>query len=99
MYNYSGDMDVYQAWADMVVKNKNGFAFNRKYHVCFVSRKQHYNYAFSHDEIMSRFAENIAFQSRIDDVLARAMGNFCYLVRSESLDKMFEVQQAIHLTK
>jgi hypothetical protein len=99
MYNYSGNVDVYQAWAEMVVQNKNGFSFDRKYHVCFVSRKQHYNYTFSHDEIMSRYADNIPFHGRIDDVLSRAMGNFCYLVRSESLDKMFEVQQAIHLTR
>jgi hypothetical protein len=96
MFNYSCDIDVYQAWADMISGKNNGFAFERKYHVCFVSRKSRYAYAFSHDEIMARFAGNIVFFSGIDGALAKAMGDFCYLVRSDNLDKMFEIQKAIH---
>ena len=96
MFNYSADVNLYQWWADMLVNGKNNFSFGRKYHICFVARKHHYNYALSHDEVMSRFADEIAFHSRIDDVFSAAMGNYCYLVRTENFDKMFEVQQAIH---
>jgi len=97
MFNYSADIDLYQAWADLVVSSKKDFFFERKYHICFVGRKHHNKYALSHDEILKRFADNIAFHSPIDDIFLRAMGNYCYLVRTRDFDKMFEVQQAIHL--
>ncbi|MBE0662397.1 MAG: ATP-grasp domain-containing protein [Bacteroidales bacterium] len=96
MFNYSCDIDVYQAWADMISGKKNGFTFERKYHVCFVSRKSRFAYALSHEEVMNRFGGNIVFSSGIDGALAKAMGDFCYLVRSENLDEMFEIQKAIH---
>lgn len=96
MFNYSCDIDVYQVWADMISDKNNGFSFERKYHVCFVSRKSRYAYALSHEEVMNRFGANIVFSSGIDGALARAMGDFCYLVRSENLDEVFEIQKAIH---
>jgi biotin carboxylase len=96
MFNYSADINLYQLWADMLVNGKIDFSFERKYHICFVGRKHHYKYALSHDVILKRFADNLAFHSPIDDVFSRAMGNYCYLVRTENFDRMFEVQQAIH---
>ena len=96
MFNYSCDIDVYQTWAEMAINNKSNLFFKRKYHICFVSRKFHYNYAYPHEKVMELFPENIAFYGRIDDVLSRAMGNSCYLVRSEHLEQMFDIQQAIH---
>jgi len=96
MFNYSCDFDIYQAWADMVTNKVDHFYYKRKFHVCFVSRKNRYEYALSHDELMQRFAQNIVFHSNLDDVLARAMGNSCYLVRSESLENIFEIQKEIH---
>lgn len=96
MFNYSCEIDTYQAWADMVTGSSKSFLFERKYHVCFVSRKHRYSYAISHDEVMQRFGQHIVFHSGIDDVFARAMGNACYLVRSDNLEKMFEIQKEIH---
>ena len=69
--------------------------FSRKYHVCFVSRKWKYVYRFNHEQLMARFGEHIVFSHAVEDVLSRAMGNFCYLVRSKDLDQVFEIQQAI----
>jgi hypothetical protein len=99
MFNYSMNVDVYAAWAAMVSGQKPEMDFSRKYHVCFVSRKWKYNYLYSHDELMARFGENIVFSHEVEEVLSRAMGNFCYLVRSENLDRVFEIQQAIHKIK
>ena len=98
MFNYSMDVDVYAAWAAMVSGREPEMDFSRKYHVCFVSRKWKYNYRYNHEELMARYGENIVFSHRVEDVLSRAMGNFCYLVRSENLDQVFEIQQAIHQT-
>ncbi|MCB0807595.1 MAG: ATP-grasp domain-containing protein [Bacteroidales bacterium] len=96
MFNYSMDVDVYAAWAAMVSGRKPEMHFTRKYHVCFVSRKWKYPYRYSHEELMSMFGEHIVFYHHVEEVLSRAMGNFCYLIRSENLDRIFEIQKAIH---
>lgn len=96
MFNFSCDIDIYQAWADLVTNKIDQIDFERKFHVCFVSRKYRYDYAISHDELMQRFGQNIVFHSNLDHVLARAMGDSCYLVRSESLENIFEIQKEIH---
>lgn len=96
MFNFSCDFDIYQAWADMVTNKIDHIDYKRKFHVCFVSRKNRYEYALSHDELMQLFGQNIVFHSNLDDVLARAMGNSCYLIRSEKLENIFEIQKEIH---
>ncbi|MBN2175623.1 MAG: ATP-grasp domain-containing protein [Bacteroidales bacterium] len=96
MFNYSMDVDVYHEWAAMVSGQKSETDFTRKYHVCFVSRKWKYHYRYSHEELMEKFARLIVFHQHVEDVLSRAMGNYCYLIRSKNLDEVFEVQSAIH---
>jgi hypothetical protein len=97
MFNFSADIDVYKAWAEMMVNNQNHLACERKYYVCFVSRKNRYKYRLTHDEVLERFGDHIIFHSDIADIFSRAMGNYCYLLRSASLDKIFEIQEQIHL--
>lgn len=99
MFNFASDIDVYDEWARMIVNQPTETDFSRKYHVCFVSRKWKYDYLYSHGELMEKYPEALVFHERVDDALARAMGNTCYLVRSPGLDRLFEVQQAIHKLK
>jgi hypothetical protein len=99
MFNFASDIDVYDAWARMIVNQRLDTDYSRKFHVCFVSRKWKYDYLYSHGELMEKYPEAIVFHERVNDALARAMGNTCYLVRSPDPDHLFEVQQAIHNLK
>jgi predicted ATP-grasp superfamily ATP-dependent carboligase len=99
MFNYATDANVYDAWAAMIAGDPVEYDFSRKYHVCFVSRKLKYDYHFSHQELMDEFQDKIVFHQKVEDALSRAMGNYCYLLRSADLSTIFAVQKAIHKLK
>jgi hypothetical protein len=96
MFNFTFDVDVYNEWAAMIVNHHTHSNFKRKYHVCYVSRKWKYDYYYTHETLMEKYSEIIVFHHPIDEILSRAMGNYCYLLRSSDLNAIFEVQQAIH---
>jgi biotin carboxylase len=99
MFNFASDINVYDVWAAMITNHRLTADFTRKYHVCFVSRKWKYEYQYSHEELFEKYHDIIVFHDRLDDILSRAMGNYCYLLRSPDLNTIFEVQQAIHRMK
>lgn len=99
MFNYTADIDIYNEWAAMLVNQDRDTDFTRKYFVCFVSRKWKYNYEHTHEALLEMYPGIIVFHDKVNDVLSRAMGNYCYLLRSPELEKVFEVQQAIHKIK
>ena len=99
MFNFASDINVYDVWAAMIMNHRLTTDFTRKYHVCFVSRKWKYEYQYSHEELLEKYPDIIVFHDRLDDILSRAMGNYCYLLRSPDLNAIFEVQQSIHKMK
>ena len=99
MFNFASDINVYDVWAAMIMNHQLTADFTRKYHVCFVSRKWKYEYKYSHEELLEKYHDIIVFHDRLDDILSRAMGNYCYLLRSPDLNTIFEVQQSIHKMK
>lgn len=99
MFNYACEFDIFRIWADVVVNNKESLDYERKYFVCFVSRKDKYNYALSHEEIIEKYNEHLAFHAPVEKVFSGAMGNYVYLVKSPDTQTMFEVQKAIHQLK
>lgn len=96
MWNYASDIDIYRAWANMVVHGNSELHFERKYHVCFVGRKDKFAYRHSKEVILEKFGQSVAFHGPLDPALSRAMGNYCFLVRHEELDKVLEMQRFIH---
>lgn len=99
MFNFSVDADLYQLWASMVSGKEVSFNYERKFHVCFVSRKNRHHYQFTQHELLQKYPQQIAFHGAIPDVMSPAMGNYCFLVRTSDLQEMFEVQKAIHQLK
>lgn len=96
MFNYACEIDIFRVWADVVVNSKQTLNYEHKYFVCFVSRKDKYDYTLSHAQVIDKYSEDIIFHAPVDKALAGAMGNYNYLIRTEKLDRMYEVQRAIH---
>lgn len=96
MFNWACDIDIYQEWANVLVNNKFGTEYERRFHVCYVSRKSNKKYLHNHDEIVNRYDEMIVFHTEMASVLAQAMGNYAYIVRAKELAEIFEAIDFIH---
>lgn len=99
MFNYACDFDIYLEWANMLVNNKLTGDYTRNYHVMYVSRKHNKSYVLSHEDVLSNFAGLIVHHDHIDSALAKALGNYGYLIRSKNLQQLFEAQKVIHQMK
>lgn len=96
MFNFACDFDIYRIWADVVANNKHTLDYERKYFVCFVSRKNKNNYALNHTQLMDTYGQHIAYHAPVEKVFAGAMGDYVYLIKSPDTQTMYEVQKAIH---
>jgi biotin carboxylase len=86
MFNYSGDIDIYAAWAQVMTGAPLALDYTRRYHCCYIARKNRLEYKHSHEEIMERFGEMVAQYQELPPVLARAMGDCGYIVRAGKLE-------------
>lgn len=96
MFNYACDIDLYQEWANLVTEGRFYSTYERKYHCCFISRKNHKHYAKSHDEIKERWAGHILKDGVMPEIFSRAMGNYYYIVRDANLAVIREIIDFIH---
>jgi hypothetical protein len=99
MFNYACDIDMYRQWANMVVNGTTHLDYERKYFICYVSRKYNKNYLVSHNQVMDDYRDLIVYHDHIANALAKALGNYGYLLRSDNLETIFEAQRAIHQMK
>ncbi len=95
MFNYAHDIDLYWAWANIVVNNRFGEEYTRKYHVCYAGRKYSKPYIHSHEQIMDAFGYCIIHHMEMPKVFALAMGDYAYLVRTPDLDEMLAATEFI----
>jgi hypothetical protein len=86
--NFSYNMDIYREWANMVVNGKVDGPFSGKYYTAYASRKNHKNYRLDHETILQQVDGKLVKHSAIEPVFSRAMGNYAYQFRSESLDEI-----------
>ena len=90
MFNFACDIDVYKAWAEIIVSGKLSFDYSRKYHCCYIGRKYNKNYKYSHDEVINKYKDLIVLHKEMPP-LFYIMGNYAYLVRSEDFNVIKEV--------
>jgi len=96
MFNYACDFDIYKEFANMLLYNSLSEEYIRKYHVCYVGRKFNKNYSHSHDEILKNFGSIIAHHQHINSIFGRALGDYGYILRYPTLNKIFEAIEFIH---
>ncbi|PIU19679.1 MAG: carboxylate--amine ligase [Elusimicrobia bacterium CG08_land_8_20_14_0_20_59_10] len=94
MFNYSSDVDLYAVWARMMAGEKIRLDYERKYYCCYAGRKYRLGYRYSHGELLGMIGPMVMQYQELPPVLARAMGDCGYIVRSEKLDALLD---AVHL--
>ncbi|MFA6074730.1 MAG: ATP-grasp domain-containing protein [Negativicutes bacterium] len=90
MWNYACDTDVYGIYADLVAYGKTDISCERKYYSCHIGRKSNRNYQHSHGQIMNRFGHMVTNHMELPAVLARAMGNYVYLIRATEKNELMD---------
>lgn len=94
MFNYACDVDMYKAWAEVQAKGTISLQYERKYHTCYIARKNRIPYKYSHMEVVHKLGDMLVYYKELPPVIARGMGDIGYLVRAEKLE---DIMNAVHL--
>lgn len=94
IHNYSADVDLYWGWANVVVNNKF-VEYVRPHYCCFVSRKRHKAYRYSHAEALQTWGGLIATHEPLPEAFSQAMGHYAYMIRTADKDEMLAAARAI----
>lgn len=82
MFNYANDLDLYQAWADLVAGHPVRLGAERPYFCAYAGRKLHKSYLHSHDDILRQLGHLIVHHEPMSPIFGPVMGNYAYLLRS-----------------
>lgn len=96
MFNYACDIDIYRAWAEVVVRGTAELDFARKYHCCYASRVDHRSYRHTHEEILRRYGNYIVDVDAVPGVFSSALGNMGYIFRSAHPADIERIAAFIH---
>lgn len=96
MFNYTADIDIYRAWAELLVHGRADLDYERRYHCCYASRKQAARYAHAHEEVLSRFGRLILQVESVPGVFRSALGDIGYIFRAPDLEQVLEAVRFIH---
>ena len=66
-------------------------------HICvYASRKDGYEYAHSHEEVLERYGDKIVMCERMPEILAGAMGNQMYTAHADDEEAANEFIAFVH---
>ena len=113
MINFAHSTNVYKIWADMVAFGKSKLASNSQhdrgnalstawqdeYFCVFASRRDIYQYAHSHQEIIEKYKDNLVMCERMPEILSGAMGNQMYTVKLKTEEEKDEFIRFVHNKK
>lgn len=99
MFNYANDIDLYEVWAEVAVHGTAALTYSRPYHCAYVGRKWRRPYRLDYDAVMKQYSALVVHHEPISPVLAPAIGDYGYLLRSpdlmllqEAIDGMLELR-------
>ena len=96
MFNYACDIDIYRAWARLLVHDERTLDYTRKYHCTYASRKNGIPYRNGHEEIMTRFNTEIVNVVSVPGVFSSALGDVGYIFRATDMVRVREITDFIH---
>ena len=113
MIIFAHSTDVYKIWADMVAFGKSKLArssqhdignalstaWQDEYYCVFASRRDIYQYAHSHEDILERYNGHIVMCERMPEILSGAMGNQMYTVKLKTEEEKEEFIRFVHEKK
>ncbi len=95
MFNYANDIDLYREWANVVVHGRFDAIITRPYNVVYVSRRDGRLYEMTHDDVLREFADLIVQEARMEPVIATAMGDQGFVLRSPDLAPLHDATKRI----
>ncbi len=98
MFNYANDFNIYVEWANVVTKNKFVAKWDRKYHVCYISRKFDKHYLHTHEDVLKTCGKSIAHWEIMPAAYRDAIGDYAYILRSPDPMEINEMAAYIHAT-
>ncbi|WP_373499646.1 acetyl-CoA carboxylase biotin carboxylase subunit family protein [Desulfococcus sp.] len=96
MFDFANNIDIYAAWAKVMMHQPPGLTYSRPYHCAYIGRKVNKNYIRSHRDIMQHFGYMIVFHGPIDSIFSAAIGNYGYLVNAVDLENVRDAARFIH---
>lgn len=91
MLNFANSTNVYKIWADMIAFDKSTIPDEHEHFYCiFVGRRDCNEHIHAHNEILSKFRQNITMSDRMPKVLSSAMGDQMYIAKFSEYDQMEE---------
>jgi hypothetical protein len=99
MYNYANDIDIYREWANVVVLNEFHAGYSRKYHCCYIGRKNGKSYARSHEQTLRELGSLLVYHTPVSGVFRPAIGDYGYIIRSANMDDIRRAIEIVHGTE
>jgi len=86
MFNYANDINVYKQYGNIVAGHGFDDHISRQYNCFYIGRKNFISYTHSIDDILDRYSEYIIFHEPISPVLAPAIGDYGFVLRTEDIE-------------
>ena len=95
MFNYANDIDFYREWANVVVNGRFDATITRPYNCLYASRRDIREYVMSAEDVERAFPGLVVHQSRMERVLASAMGDHGFILRGRELAPLIDAARRI----
>jgi hypothetical protein len=99
MFNYTCDIDVYSLWAQIMIHGTAPLEYQCKYHCCYASRRDTYQYSNSHEAVMARYAPFMVKTVSVPGIFSSALGDFGYIFRSPNMTQIEEIVRFVQETQ
>lgn len=97
--NYTHDINIYKAWADMVAGKGKKVIPNGSHFAGYASRKDYKSYEHTKEEILEKFKGKILYHHSIEKIFRNAMGDYVFLFRGDTFEEVVTIKNFIHQEK
>ncbi|MFW5961685.1 MAG: ATP-grasp domain-containing protein [bacterium] len=87
MFNFANDINIYQAYAELVMRGKFDTEINRKYNCFYIGRKNFIDYKHTLEDIIDKYGDYIVRHEAISPILAPAIGGYGIILRTKDIEK------------
>ena len=88
MWNYANEVDIYRAWAQVVVHGTAELMTERPYACLWAGRKDGKRYRLGLDEALARAGDRLVLHARVEPVFAAAIGDDGFILRGPDLEEL-----------
>lgn len=100
MMDFAHSTDVYQIWAEMVVKDRRETMQNGSDHFCaYYGRRDGRQYVHGHDDIVAKYASRLVMCDRMPDALSDDLGNQMYMALLDTQEQLDEFMAYLSETR